>query len=293
MFIERFTNYLQYEKRFSAHTVSAYIQDLYQFDKFLSKSESDFATASHYDIRSWMVDMMDANAEPRSVHRRLSSLRTFYKFLERECLVELNPTLQIKAPKISKKLPVFVDDKKLNDLLDKTDGFDSDFTGLRDRVVVEMLFGTGIRLAELITLRASDVNTYEQTIRVTGKRSKQRIIPVNVTLMKLLDEYAEAKSAGKFENLSSALIVTNEGKPAYPKLIYRIVNKYLSNISTHQKKSPHVLRHSFATSLLNKGADLNAIKELLGHASLAATQVYTHNSVERLKTIYKQAHPKA
>lgn len=293
MFIERFTNYLQYEKRFSAHTVSAYIQDLYQFDKFLSKSESDFATASHYDIRSWMVDMMDANAEPRSVHRRLSSLRTFYKFLERECLVELNPTLQIKAPKISKKLPVFVDDKRLNDLLDKTDGFDSGFTGLRDRVVVEMLFGTGIRLSELITLRDSDVNTYEQTIRVTGKRSKQRIIPVNVTLMKLLDEYAEAKSAGKFENLSSALIVTNEGKPAYPKLIYRIVNKYLSNISTHQKKSPHVLRHSFATSLLNKGADLNAIKELLGHASLAATQVYTHSSVERLKTIYKQAHPKA
>lgn len=293
MFIERFTHYLQYEKRFSAHTISAYIQDLYQFDKFLSKSTSDFATANHYDVRSWMVDMMDANAEPRSVHRKLSSLRTFYKFLERESLVELNPTLQVKAPKISKKLPVFVDDKKLNELLDKADGFDSDFPGLRDRVVIEMLFGTGIRLAELITLHISDVNTYEQTIRVLGKRSKQRIIPVNITLMKLLDEYAEAKLARKFGNLSSALIVTNEGGPAYPKLIYRIVNKYLSRISTHQKKSPHVLRHTFATSLLNKGADLNAIKELLGHASLAATQVYTHNSVERLKTIYKQAHPKA
>lgn len=293
MFIERFTNYLQYEKRFSAHTLSAYLQDLQQFQKFLFQSELDFAAVKHHDVRSWIVDLLDKQAEPRSVQRKLSTLRTFYKFLLREMLVEANPTLQIKAPRVSKKLPVFIEDSNLNSLLDNAEVFGEGFEGLRDRVVLELLFGTGIRLAELITLSDADVNLYEQTIKVFGKRSKERIIPVNVSLMKLLKQYIEEKSKQNFQNLSQKLLVTSEGKAAYPKLIYRIVNKYLAYISTNEKKSPHVLRHSFATSLLNKGADLNAIKELLGHASLAATQVYTHNSVERLKTIYKQAHPKA
>lgn len=293
MFIERFTNYLQYEKRFSAHTLSAYLQDLQQFQKFLFQSELDFAAVKHHDVRSWIVDLLDKQAEPRSVQRKLSTLRTFYKFLLREMLVEANPTLQIKAPRVSKKLPVFIEDSNLNSLLDNAEVFGEGFEGLRDRVVLELLFGTGIRLAELITLSNADVNLYEQTIKVFGKRSKERIIPVNVSLMKLLKQYIEEKSKQNFQNLSQKLLVTSEGKAAYPKLIYRIVNKYLAYISTNEKKSPHVLRHSFATSLLNKGADLNAIKELLGHASLAATQVYTHNSVERLKTIYKQAHPKA
>ena len=293
MFIERFTNYLQYEKRFSAHTLSAYLQDLQQFQKFLSQSALDFAVVKHHDIRSWIVDLLDKQAEPRSVQRKLSTLRTFYKFLLREMLVEANPTLQVKAPRVSKILPVFIEDSNLNSLLDNAEVFGEGFEGLRDRVVLELLFGTGIRLAELITLSDADVNLYEQTIKVFGKRSKERIIPVNVSLMKLLKQYIEEKSKQNFQNLSQKLLVTSEGKAAYPKLIYRIVKKYLAYISTNEKKSPHVLRHSFATSLLNKGADLNAIKELLGHASLAATQVYTHNSVERLKTIYKQAHPKA
>ncbi len=293
MFIERFTNYLQYEKRFSAHTLSAYLQDLQQFQKFLSQSALDFDAVKHHDIRSWIVDLLDKQTEPRSVQRKLSTLRTFYKFLQREMLVEANPTLQVKAPRVSKKLPVFIEDSNLNSLLDNAEMFGEGFEGLRDRVVLELLFGTGIRLAELITLSDADVNLYEQTIKVFGKRSKERIIPVNVSLMKLLKQYTEEKSKQNFQNLSQKLLVTSEGKAAYPKLIYRIVNKYLAYISTNEKKSPHVLRHSFATSLLNKGADLNAIKELLGHASLAATQVYTHNSVERLKTIYKQAHPKA
>ena len=293
MFIERFTNYLQYEKRFSAHTLSAYLQDLQQFQKFLSQSALDFDAVKHHDIRSWIVDLLDKQTEPRSVQRKLSTLRTFYKFLQREMLVEANPTLQVKAPKVSKKLPVFIEDSNLNSLLDNAEMFGEGFEGLRDRVVLELLFVTGIRLAELITLSDADVNLYEQTIKVFGKRSKERIIPVNVSLMKLLKQYTEEKSKQNFQNLSQKLLVTSEGKAAYPKLIYRIVNKYLAYISTNEKKSPHVLRHSFATSLLNKGADLNAIKELLGHASLAATQVYTHNSVERLKTIYKQAHPKA
>ena len=253
----------------------------------------DFDAVKHHDIRSWIVDLLDKQTEPRSVQRKLSTLRTFYKFLQREMLVEANPTLQVKAPRVSKKLPVFIEDSNLNSLLDNAEMFGEGFEGLRDRVVLELLFGTGIRLAELITLSDADVNLYEQTIKVFGKRSKERIIPVNVSLMKLLKQYIEEKSKQNFQNLSQKLLVTSEGKAAYPKLIYRIVNKYLAYISTNEKKSPHVLRHSFATSLLNKGADLNAIKELLGHASLAATQVYTHNSVERLKTIYKQAHPKA
>ncbi len=293
MFIERFNNYLQYEKRFSAHTISAYLKDLHQFQNFLAQSNTELESAKHLEIRSWVVDLLDTKTEARSVQRKLSSLRTFYKFLQREMLIEVNPTLQVKAPKIPKRLPVFVEDSKLNTLLDQAEIFSTDFEGLRDRLVVELLFGTGMRLAELVTLTNNDINTYEQSIKVFGKRSKERIIPVNAPLMNLLAEYLKEKTNQNFSNLSSALIVTSEGKAAYPKLIYRIVNKYLSQISTHQKRSPHVLRHSFATSLLNKGADLNAIKELLGHASLAATQVYTHNSVERLKTIYKQAHPKA
>lgn len=293
MFIERFTNYLQYEKRFSAHTISAYLQDLQQFQKFLFQSELNFVDAKHHDIRSWIVDLLDKQAEPRSVQRKLSTLRTFYKFLQREMLLDANPALQVKAPRVSKRLPVFIEDASLNSLLDNKEVFSDGFEGLRDQVVIELLFGTGIRLAELITLSDADINIYEQTIKVFGKRSKERIIPVNVSLMKLMKKYIDEKSSQNFQNLSQKLLVTSEGKSAYPKLIYRIVNKYLAYISTNEKKSPHVLRHSFATSLLNKGADLNAIKELLGHASLAATQVYTHSSVERLKTIYKQAHPKA
>ena len=293
MFIERFTNYLQYEKRFSAHTLSAYIKDLHQFQIFLSQSDTDLKSARHLDVRSWVVDLLDKKTEARSVQRKLSSLRTFYKFLQREMLIEINPTLQVKAPKIAKRLPVFLEDSKLDALLDHDDVFSDDFEGMRDKLVIELLFGTGMRLAEMVTLTDGDINTYEQSIKVFGKRSKERIVPVSAPLMKLLTDYIAVKVHENFPNPSSALIVTSEGKAAYPKLIYRIVNKYLSQISTHQKRSPHVLRHSFATSLLNKGADLNAIKELLGHASLSATQVYTHNSVERLKTIYKQAHPKA
>ena len=293
MFIERFTNYLQYEKRFSAHTLSAYLKDLHQFQSFLALSDTDFLSAKHHDVRSWIVEMLDNSKEPRSIHRKLSSLRTFYKFLQREMIIELNPTLNVKAPKVPKRLPVFVDEKPLNGLLDSTETFIDDFEGLRDKLVMEILFGTGMRLAELVTLKSSDVDIYEQTIRIFGKRSKERIVPINRTLIELIKKYNSTRENKNFENFSQSLIVTSEGKPAYSKLIYRIVNKYLGQISTHTKTSPHVLRHSFATSLLNKGADLNAIKELLGHASLAATQVYTHNSVERLKTIYKQAHPKA
>jgi integrase/recombinase XerC len=199
--------------------------------------------------------------------------------------------LQVKAPKIAKRLPQTIETTKIASLLDSKEVFSPDFEGLRDELVIELFFGTGMRLAELLTLRDDDIDKWNKTIKVFGKRSKQRIIPLNPTLISLLEKYSAAKE--RLCPPTKALIVTKDGSAAYPKLVYRIVKKYLSLVSTQEKKSPHILRHTFATALLNNGADLNAIKELLGHASLAATQVYTHNSVERLKSIYKQAHPKA
>lgn len=293
MFLERFNNYLRYEKRFSAHTVTAYMKDLQQFEAFMLKQGQEFSKVSHHDVRSWLVELMDAKSQPKTITRKLSTLRSFYKFLQREQMVEDNPVLQVQSPKIPKKLPVVIEESKMNTLLDSEHLFPQDFTGLRDRLILEILFGTGVRLSELIAIKHSDINHYEQYFRILGKRNKERLVPVNATLMKLVSRYIKEKKEAPFEVSSAPLIVTDTGRAATPAFIYKIVKKYLSHISTNQKRSPHVLRHSFATSLLNNGADLNAIKELLGHASLAATQVYTHNSVEKLKLIYRQAHPRA
>lgn len=289
MFLERFVNYLQYEKRYSAHTITAYRNDLGQYLGFLSGLGLTFDAATHFQVRSWMVDLLDRGSDPKTINRKLSSLRTFYKFLVREKLAAHDPSARVRAPGVPKRLPVVVEEAKINVLLDST-VFDEGFPGLRDRVVLELLFGTGMRLSELIGLRDADINKYERLIRVMGKGGKERLVPVHHSLMQLLVRYLDEK---RRVSASSAVIVTNSGEAAYPKLVYRIVNRFLGLISTRSRKSPHVLRHTFATALLNNGADLNAIKELLGHASLAATQVYTHNSVERLKSIYKQAHPKA
>ena len=294
MFIERFTRYLQFEKRYSPHTVTAYQKDLKQFYAFIKLSDLDFENVMHIHARSWMVELLEQGTAAKTINRKISSLRSFYKFLLREQLVTNEPMTRILAPKIPKRLPVVVEEQKINALLDDPDKnvFSTDFGGIRNRLIIELLYGTGIRSAELISLKETDINIYDQQIKVMGKRNKERIIPVNASLLKLIAEYLAIKKSKKFNNNSLTLIVTNEGNDAYPKFIYRIVKSILSHISTNDKRSPHVLRHTFATSLLNNGAELNAIKELLGHASLAATQVYTHNSVERLKIIYKQAHPK-
>lgn len=293
MFIEQFNNYLKYEKRYSDHTIIAYHKDLDQFGKFLAVSGLDYSTAKYSDVRSWVVSLMDQAIDPRTINRKLTSLRSFYKFLNRENQLSCNPVLMVRALKVPKRLPTVVQEDGLNTLLDNESLFGEGFGALRDRVVLEILFGTGMRRAELLSVKENDINIYDRSIKVLGKRNKERIVPLTSQLTDLISCYLREKSAQSFEDASSALIVTDEGKSAYPALIYRIVRKYLSLITTAGKRSPHVLRHSFATTLLNKGADLNAIKELLGHASLAATQIYTHNSVERLKSIYKQAHPKA
>lgn len=293
MFIGRFIRYLQFEKRFSSHTVTAYKKDLQQFSEFITLKQLDWHQVTHQHVRSWMVELMDQGYEAKTINRKISGLRTFYKFLHREELIETNPMVLIRAPKVAKRLPVVITEQKMDLLLDGGLAFSNDFEGLRNRLIIELFYGTGMRLSELVQLKEKDVNIYEQSVKVLGKRNKERIIPINRSLAALIEEYRGKKLSQNFDNKASALIVTNTGKDAYSKFIYRIVKSSLAHISTHDKKSPHILRHTFATSLLNRGADLNAIKELLGHSSLAATQVYTHNSVEKLKSIYKQAHPKA
>ena len=296
MFLARFIQYIQFEKRYSPHTVSAYQSDLDQFMRFLNTPEETITHPSeitHHLIRNWMVAMMSDDITARSITRKIATLRKYFKFLLQEGIITHNPASKINTPKSPKNLPVVVEDAKLTQMLDDNEVFTHDFKGVRDKLVIETLFGTGMRLAELLGLKETDINIYEGTLKVLGKRNKQRIIPINNELKLLISEYLELKKNQNFNNNSLTLLVTDKGADAYPKLIYLIVQKYLSYISTQNKKSPHVLRHTFATSLLNRGADLNAIKELLGHANLSATQIYTHNSVERLKSIYKQAHPKA
>lgn len=291
--INDFLTYLQYEKRYSPHTLQSYRTDLLQFEQFLRKDNIQLKDAKALHIKNFMVELLQQGLLETAVNRKLSSLKSLYKFLHREGKIDTNPTALVKTLKAPKKLPVFVEELKMDALLDNEHSFDDSFGGRRDRLVVELLFGTGMRLAELVNLKETDVNIYDSSIKVLGKRSKERIIPVHKVLLDEIKDFIVLKTLQNFDNKIPYLVVSNKGDKAYPNLIYRIVNSCLTLISTQDKKSPHVLRHSFATSLLNRGADLNAIKELLGHASLAATQVYTHNSVERLKSIYKQAHPRA
>ncbi len=294
MSVESFLIYIQHEKRYSPHTVLAYRTDLMHFEAFMNQTyEMMPEEAKHVHIRDYMVRLMEEEIGASSIGRKLSSLRSFYKFLYKRKIVPASPMSMIKAPKVPERLPVFVDAEKLDHLLDSGEFFDDTFPSVRDKMVIEVLFGTGMRLSELLGLKDHDIDFYEETVKVLGKRKKERIIPVTKQLVAQLKTYLELKSLQKFNNKTEDLFVTDKGAPVYPLFIYKVVKSYLTYISTQDKRSPHVLRHSYATSLLNRGADLNAIKELLGHASLAATQVYTHNSIERLKTIYKQAHPKA
>ena len=292
--IETFLQHLTFEKRLSQHTLTAYAKDLEQFKEFLEKTYQlqDLAKADFRMIRGWAVSMVEAELHHRSVNRKLATLRSFYGYLLRCKAITINPMLRVSSLKTDKPLPQFVEEKSLQLLFDEIT-FPLDFEGTRDRLVLELLYGTGMRLAELITLRDGDVNAYDQTLRVFGKRSKERVVPIYKGLVEMIKQYQQFRNEQFSNPPGQSLILTNKGEPAYPVLIQRIVKKYLSAVTSLQKRSPHVLRHTFATHLLNNGADLNSIKDLLGHSSLAATQVYTHNSIEKLKKIYKQAHPKA
>ena len=289
---ESFIDYLKYEKRCSSHTVVAYKNDLDQFVQFCTKMVGEFnvKTADSKLVRSWIVELMENELSARSVTRKITSVKSFFKFLLKEQVVESNPANYLALPKIRKKLPNFVEEPKLQHLLD--DGyFSNDFVGIRDKLIITLLYGTGIRLAELLLLKDSDFETKTSLIKVLGKRKKERIIPYPVSLNQLLEQYVCIRNA-TIDLKTDKLFVTESGKPVYEKLIYRVVNSNLAKVTLLEKKSPHVLRHTYATHLLNNGADLNAVKELLGHSNLGATQVYTHTSFERLHDIYKQAHPR-
>jgi integrase/recombinase XerC len=273
------------------HTVKSYTVDLNQFSVYLQLSfEVDkLELAGFQMVRSWIVQLMESGNSSRTVNRKLSALKSFYKFSMRQGAIETNPMLKIVAPKMSKRLPEFVEQSKMN-LLFQPDAFGNSFQDVRDRLIIEMLYGTGIRLSELVGLKTA--NWTNDAIKVLGKRNKERIIPVSNSLAQLIKDYLILKA--ELPNVDSTyLIVGNKGNKLYEKFVYRKVNRYLGNVTTAQKKSPHVLRHTFATHMLNNGADLNAIKELLGHANLSATQVYTHNTIEKLKNVHSLAHPRA
>lgn len=290
--IESFLRYLAYEKRYSAHTLSSYENDLRQFEGYLQTrlQVQDLTTISHLEIRSWVIFLVEEKLQARSINRKIASLRSFYKFLLKRETISQDPTLRVKALKTPKALPHFVQEKELILLLDQFP-FSPDFSGSRDRLALELLYATGMRLSELIGLREESL--YTDSIRVLGKRNKERVIPMAATTINRINVYLQEKKKHFSNNASPFLLVTDKGEQAYPMFIYRLVKKYLGTYTSSDKQSPHVLRHTFATHLLDKGADLNAVKDLLGHTSLAATQVYTHNSLEKLRKVFDQAHPKA
>lgn len=290
--IKSFLRYLQYEKRYSQHTVTAYAADLEQFSTFLTQENTSIDKAEYQHIRLWVISLVEDGLNPTSINRKMASLRSFYKFLLKRELIKTDPSQRLQALKTPKKLPEFIQEKDMMMLFDHHT-FANDFFGLRDKLILELLYGTGMRRAELLGLRDDSINFQKKQIKVLGKRNKERIIPVTDTVISLITDYINTRNK-QFEKLTTnALIVTDKGRDCYPVFVYRTVVKYLGGVVSLQKKSPHVLRHTYATHLLNNGADLNAVKDLLGHTSLAATQVYTHNSLEKLKKVFQQAHPKA
>jgi len=287
---EDFLNYLRFEKRYSRHTLISYENDLGQFLGFLV---TDFDSPSLPDIsaamvRTWLAGLKEHNLTSKSINRKISTLKSFFKFLIREGLIEATPMSIINAPKISKRLPVYVEEKDLQTLFDYVE-FPDNWKGRTEKLILQLFYNTGMRVSELINLKQDQLDVSYGHIKVLGKGNKERIIPVNREVVNALTSYINSRPVAT----TKYIFVSEKGKPLYTRHVYNLVQKNLALVTTVRKKSPHILRHSFATHLTNNGADLNAVKELLGHSSLAATQVYTHNSIEKLKEVYKKAHPKA
>ncbi len=300
MLKDRFFDYLKFEKRYSPHTIKAYTADLEEFSIFLKfqYTSDDLLNATHDMVRSWLVNLFELQITARSINRKLSSLKSFYRFCIKQGLLKTNPMVKVTAPKQSSTLPVFLSKGKMSELL-LSQAFSSDFEGIRDKLIITLLYATGIRRAELLQLNTIDIDKDNCTIKVIGKRNKQRIIPIGIEVLKQIEHYILIRynfflqKTSVLENNNSKVFVSSQGKTINERQLYSIVHKYLTLISSKDKLSPHVLRHTFATQMLDNGADINAIKDLLGHSSLAATQVYTHNTIEKLKKIHKQAHPRA
>ncbi|HTI93599.1 MAG TPA: tyrosine recombinase XerC [Puia sp.] len=292
--IQPFIDFLKFEKRYSVHTIRSYEDDLVSFFDYL---QTDFGGMGLREVgpaivRSWLASLKDRGLSSRSINRKISSLKSFYKYQLKTGGVNSSPMGAIISPKTKKRLPVFVEQGDMVVLFDQI-RFPDDWEGLTDRLVLAILYHTGMRLSELVGLRERHVDRGNRVIKVLGKGNKERIIPVGAVLIDAIGEYCAKKRAGLEAPDTEYLLVGRKGRKLYPKYIYRVVKEYLAQVTTIDQKSPHVLRHTFATHLMNSGAELNAVKELLGHASLAATQVYTHNTIEKLKDIYKKAHPRA
>jgi integrase/recombinase XerC len=286
-----FFDYLTYEKKYSAHTLTSYKNDISQFIAFINPNNESFAITdiNYQQIRAWVASLLKDKIAARSVNRKLSSLKSFFKYLQRQQIIDVNPMSKISGPKTPKRLPVFVDEHQMEDLFAEVK-FEDGFNGLRDRLILDLFYQTGIRRSELTNLKEIDLDLFNSTIKVLGKRNKERIIPISLPLKRNLESYLQVKQELNLSNMM--LLVSEKGHTLSEQAVYNSVKKYLSQVTTIQKKSPHVLRHTFATHLLNNGADINAVKDLLGHANLSATQVYTHNTIDKLKKSYKQAHPR-
>ena len=291
MHTDTFLKYLKYQKKYSEHTVSAYRNDLTSFEIFYNgKTDSVADNPEFADIRKWVALLSESKISARSINRKISTLRTYFDFLIKNGEITENPTDKIVGLKTPKKLPNFIEKEQIN-ILNNRDIFGNDFNGCRNMLIIELLYGTGMRRAELISLKEKNVDTVKCQIKVLGKRSKERIIPFPKSVLTIISEYYRLKT--QIDSETENLLITEKGLPIYPKLVHRVVTFYLGLVTTIDKKSPHVLRHTYATHLLNNGADINAIKELLGHSNLSATQIYTHTSFEKLNQVYKQAHPRA
>jgi integrase/recombinase XerC len=292
--VESFIKYIQFEKRYSPKTVISYQTDLTQFAGYL-KEEFDGSSIQEANfglIRSWIVKLVEDKLDTITINRKIACLRSYYKFLMRQEIIVKDPMMKIKILKTKKKLPHFVNEQDAIKLFDHVD-FPNGHQGQRDKLVLELFYGTGMRLSELISLKESDINLAARTVRVLGKRNKERVIPFSSSLVNIITDYIHQRNKEIEKKDHPYLLVTDSGDQLYPMLVNRTVKKYMKLFTTVEKKSPHVLRHTYATHLLNKGAEINAVKDLLGHSSLAATQVYTHNTMEKLKKVFEQAHPKA
>ncbi|AXT19406.1 integrase [Flavobacteriaceae bacterium AU392] len=293
MSFQTFIDYLQLEKNYSSHTINAYQKDLESFQQFL-KEEFDVSNISkvHYnEIRNWIVKLVESGLSNRTINRKISSLNAYYKYLMKIKDLKINPLTKHKSLKVSKKVQIPFSETEITEVLENLD-FDNSFEGVRDKLIIELFYTTGIRRIELIQLKLKDIDLSNNTIKVLGKRNKERFLPLLDTLISTINAYYKKRQELEIIKDYEFVFLTKKGLKIYETLVYRIINDYFSKASTKVKKSPHILRHSFATHLLNQGADLNGVKELLGHSSLAATQIYTHNSIAELKKVYSKAHPR-
>jgi len=289
--IKAFLDYLSHEKNYSKHTVIAYQKDLDSFKSFIQINfdQENLPEVNYSQIRSWIVSLVEAKISNRTINRKISSLKSFYKFLQKTEHIKSNPLQKHRALKVAKKVQVPFSQKEVATVLESNT--ENSFVSIRNKLMVEIFYSTGIRRAELINIQLKDINRGSSVLKVLGKRNKERLVPILNSVLKTLNLYLDLRK--NISNNSEYLFITEKGNKIYETLVYRVINSYFSKVSSKVKKSPHMLRHSFATHLLNEGADLNSVKELLGHSSLASTQVYTHNSLDAIKQVYNQAHPKS